>query len=352
MRRVRMRIEDFTLERLDPTWRRDLELSVVIPCHNETEVLAALHERLLACLEHSQLDWEVIFVDDGSTDGTFPQLTAMHWADARFKVIALSRNFGHQTAISAGLAHASGEAVAIMDADLQDPPELLPDLLQKLRQGYDVAYAIRRKRKEGLLKTAACALFYRLLRFLSNIEIPLDSGDFCVMSKRVAEALRQMPERRAFLRGLRAWAGFRQVGIEYQRPPRAAGKTKYPLAKLVGLAMDGIFSFSTWPLRVASYLGFAALLFSMGWGTLHLFWRLLGFELMGHRATELPGWTTLVCGMFFLGGLQLLLLGCVGEYIGRIYEEIKQRPRWITRELVGLNRAFVDSLTGGSSCSS
>jgi dolichol-phosphate mannosyltransferase len=271
-----------------------------------------------------------------SQDSTLAQLTAMHWEQPQFKVISLSRNFGHQAAISAGLAYASGDAVAIMDADLQDPPELLGKCLEGLEQGYDVVYAVRRKRKENVVRRACYFLFYRLLRSLTNVDIPLDSGDFCVMSRRVADVLKKMPEREAFLRGLRAWAGFRQIGIEYERAPRAAGKTKYSLTKLARLATDGIFSFSILPLRAAIFLGFGALSFAVGWAVLHLTWRIGGFRLMGHTAAELPGWTTLMCGVFLLGGLQLLILGCVGEYIGRIYTEIKQRPRWIIRELLGI----------------
>ena len=313
------------------------DLSVIVPCYNEAEVLPMLIERLQGALGRLGITWEVVFVDDGSRDSTFARLSAMHWEEPRFKVVSLSRNFGHQTAISAGLACVSGQAVAIMDADLQDPPELLEQCLEKLGEGYDVVYGIRRRRKENLFKRAAYCLFYRILQRLTDVEIPLDSGDFCVMSRRVVEVLKRMQERNAFWRGLRAWTGFKQVGIGYERQGRAAGKTKYPLAKLVGLAMDGVFSFSILPLRLAILLGFGALALAVSWGVLHLAWKIGGFSLMGHRAVELPGWTTLMCGMCFLGGLQLLILGCVGEYIGRIYTEIKQRPRWIVQETLGLS---------------
>jgi polyisoprenyl-phosphate glycosyltransferase len=315
------------------------ELSVIVPCYNEIESLLLLKERLLRVLESLGLIWEVIFVDDGSRDSTFAQLTAMHWEEPRFNVISLSRNFGQQTAISAGLTYASGEAVAVMDADLQDPPELLRPCLEKIEEGYEVVYAVRRKRKEGWLKRTSYSLFYRLLKALAEVDIPLDSGDFCVMSRRVVDVLKKMPERDAFLRGLRAWAGFRQIGIDYERGRRAAGKTKYSVTKLVRLAANGIFSFSILPLRAAIFLGMGALGCSVSWAALHLAWRLGGFRLMGHTAAELPGWTTLMCGVCLLGGLQLLILGCVGEYIGRIYMELKQRPRWITREVLGLATA-------------
>jgi dolichol-phosphate mannosyltransferase len=322
---------------LDPVPHLPRDLSVIIPCYNEGEVILLLSQRLHSVLESLGIDWEVIFVDDGSRDRTFAKLTALHWEEPRFKVISLSRNFGHQAAIAAGLEYAGGEVVALMDADLQDPPELLGQCLEKLRDGYDVVYAVRRSRKENLFKRSAYAVFYRILRSLADFELPLDSGDFCVMSRRVAEVLKTMPEHNPFWRGLRAWTGFRQIGIEYERDARAAGRTKYSVTRLLVLAMDGIFSFSILPLRFAILLGLAALVLATGWAGLHLAWRIFGFSLMGHRAVELPGWTTLMCAVCFLGGLQLLVLGCLGEYIGRIYTEIKQRPRWITRELIGID---------------
>ena len=336
MTRLRIQSECF-----QPSLREPLpltQLSVVIPCYNEEEVLSRLQARLFTALQELGMDWEVIFVDDGSRDTTQAQLTALHWDDPRFKVIALSRNFGHQTAISAGLAYASGEIVAIIDADLQDPPELLGQCVEKLNDGFDVVYAVRRKRKERLIKRVAYSLFYRLLRAVADAEMPLDAGDFCVMRRRVADVLRRMPEREPFIRGLRAWAGFRQTGIEYERAQRAAGKTKYSVTKLMRLATDGIFSFSILPLRASVFLGFGALVVAVAWAILHLVWRIAGFRLMGHTAAELPGWTALMCGMVFLGGLQLLILGCAGEYIGRIYMEIKHRPRWIVRKALGIER--------------
>lgn len=317
-------------------------LSLVIPCYNEAEVLPLLRERLTRSLEKLGGAWEVILVDDGSRDATFAQLAAMHQQDARFKSIAFSRNFGHQAAISAGLAHATGEAVAIMDADLQDPPEILAACLEKLGEGFDVVYAVRRKRKENFLKRSAYALFYRLLKLVAEVEIPLDSGDFCVMSRRFADVLRQMPERNIFMRGLRAWTGFRQTGLEYERSARAAGETKYPFTKLLKLAMDGVFAFSNVPLRLATYLGFTAVGLSLCAGLFIVGWRLAGFEFMGHTAKELPGWAAVVGVALFFGGLQLVLLGIMGEYLGRIYTEVKHRPRWVVRQTLGV-RAVPDS---------
>lgn len=311
------------------------ELSVIIPCYNEAKVASLLHARLLACLPLLGVTWEVILVDDGSTDETPALLAAMHRADSRFKMIRFSRNFGHQAAISAGLAAAAGSAVGIIDADLQDPPEIFSEALQKLREGYEVVYAIRRKRKENILKRSAYALFYRILTFVAEVDIPLDSGDFCLMKRQVVDVLCEMPERNVFLRGLRAWTGFRQIGVEYERAARAGGETKYSFRKLLRLALDGVFSFSTLPLRIATLLGFGGLLPSVFGGLFILTWRIWGFRFMGHTAAELPGWTAVVCLVLFLGGLQFLILGCLGEYIGRIYAEVKQRPRWIVRESLG-----------------
>jgi len=311
------------------------DLTLIIPCYNEAAVLPLLEARLRESLRQLGGSWEVVFVDDGSTDSTFDQLATMHRAEPRFKVISFSRNFGHQAALCAGLAQASGRAVGVLDADLQDPPELFQQCLERLRAGYDVVYAVRRKRKEGWHLRMAYALFYRLMRWVADIEIPLDSGDFCLMSRRVVDALNSMPETNVFLRGMRAWAGFKQTGFEYERDARAAGESKYPLRKLVRLAVDGMFAFSTFPLRLATFLGIGGLLLTMIYVVFVLSWRVLGFRFMGHTAAELPGWTAVVCLVLFLSGLQFLILGCLGEYIGRIYAETKRRPRSIAREMLG-----------------
>jgi polyisoprenyl-phosphate glycosyltransferase len=320
----------------------DPDLSVVIPCYNESAVLQLLEVRLRKCLEELGLAWEVIFVDDGSNDATFKQLVEMHANEPRFKVISLSRNFGHQAALQAGLDRAAGKAVATLDADLQDPPELLARCLERLREGCDVVYAVRRKRKENVLKRAAYRVFYRLLRRVAEIDIPPDSGDFCVMTRQVLTALKDMPERNLFLRGLRAWTGFRQCALEYEREPRAAGETKYPVNKLVRLAADGIFAFSVVPLRIATIIGLCMTVLSLFLGLFFLSWRLFGFAFMGHTAAQLPGWTALAVLLVFLAGMQFLILGFFGEYISRIYTEVKQRPRWIVRETLGWNEAGTD----------
>lgn len=313
------------------------ELSLVIPCFNEGKVLPLLHQRLVQSLGQMGLTWEVIFVDDGSKDDTYGQLAALHATDDRFKVISFSRNFGHQTAVFAGLTHAHGEFVAVLDADLQDPPEFVATCVAKLKEGYDVVFAVRRQRKEGWLKRFCYAAFYRLLRAISEVDIPLDSGDFCVIRQRVVAVLRTLPERNVFVRGLRAWSGFRQIGIEYAREARAAGEPKYSFRKLLGLAFDGVFAFSPLPLRLATYLGFVTLGISGLAAVFVAIWKIAGFEIQGRHASDVPGWTSLVCLILFLGGIQFLILGCMGEFIGRIYNEVKQRPRWIIREALGLD---------------
>ena len=312
------------------------QLSVVIPCYNESRVLPILRERLVQSLNQMGSSWEVILVDDGSRDDTFAQLVAMHTSDPRFKVLSFSRNFGHQTAVFAGLTHAHGDFVAVLDADLQDPPEFLAKCIAKLNEGFDVIYAVRRQRKENIFKRTCYSVFYRLLRSIAEVEIPLDSGDFCVMRQPVVAVLRQMPERNVFVRGLRAWSGFRQTGMEYDRAARAAGETKYPFRKLLRLALDGVFAFSPVPLRLATYVGFASLLISLLAAAFIVIWKIGGFQLFGHYPSAVPGWTSLVCLVLFLNGVQFLILGVMGEFIGRIYNETKQRPRWILRATYGL----------------
>jgi len=311
------------------------ELSLVIPCYNESQVLPLLRRRLEESLAKTGLAWEVILVDDGSRDDTFIQLAAMNAADPRFKVLAFSRNFGHQNAVFAGLARANGDVVAVLDADLQDPPEFVLQCLAKLQEGYDVVYAVRRQRKENVFKRVAYAGFYRVLKAIAEVEIPLDSGDFCVMRQSVVAVLRTLPERDVFVRGLRAWTGFRQIGMEYEREARAAGETKYPLYKLIKLALDGVFAFSSLPLRLAVYLGFASLAVSMLGALFIVLWKILNFQIFGHYPSEVRGWTSLVCLILFLSGLQFLILGILGEFMRRVYAEVKQRPRWILRAELG-----------------
>lgn len=303
--------------------------SIVIPIYNEEAVLGELYRRLKAVMDALDGPAEAIFVDDGSFDGTFAMLSELSGSDPRVKVLRFSRNFGHQIAISAGIDHAGGDAVVLMDGDLQDPPEVVPSFIERWRSGYDVVYAVRKKRKENILKRAAYAVFYRLLKRLSYLDIPLDSGDFCLMDKRVVKTIRHLPERNRFVRGLRTWAGFRQVGLEYERDARFAGEPKYTFGKLVKLAYDGIFSFSTIPLRLAVYAGFtfASVAFL---GGIYIIYRKL------FHGIDVQGWTSIIVVSTFLGGIILMMIGVIGEYVGRIYDEVKQRPLYVIQDKIGL----------------
>ena len=303
-------------------------VSVVVPIYNEELVLPAALERFRAisatCCD---FDFEFILVDDGSADASGAMIED---AAQRGEITALrlSRNFGHQAAVSAGIDHAFGDYVAVIDGDLQDPPELIPEMIAAMQNAEaDVAYGVRTHRKEGALKRCAYHTFYRLLAALSPLDIPLDSGDFGVISRRVAGVLRQMPEKSRFVRGLRAYAGFKQVPFAYERHSRAAGEPKYTVRKLLGLAMDGLVNFSEVPLRLATFIGFFMAIASVLYGTYLLVWRIVS-------DSELPGFATLAVGLFFLGGLQMFFVGLLGEYVGRTYREAKNRPAYIIASLV------------------
>lgn len=311
-------------------------ISLVIPFYNEQAVIASLYKRLVKVADIWKHNWEVICIDDGSRDNTITLLTKIHAKDPRWKVISLSRNFGHQAAISCGLHHATGDAVVVIDADLQDPPEQIINFIKKWQEGYDVVYAIRRKRKEGGIKKMSYWLFYRVLSRLTSYDIPLDSGDFALMDRRVVSVLRSMPERNRFIRGLRAWTGFRQIGIEYERSARAAGETKYPFKKLIGLALDGIFSFSYVPLTLASYLGFFVAIVSLLGIVFTLLQRIFQNAFAAIGIGPVPGFATIVIAILFLGGVQLIFLGILGNYISRIYDEVKARPQWIIKDILGI----------------
>lgn len=316
--------QSLTLGSPDPRPR----ISVIIPVYNEEENLPILVAELVPVLV-SLGDYEVLFVDDGSKDRSVPILLDLRRENPRLKVLQLSRNFGHQPALSAGLEHARGEAVVLMDADLQDPPGLLRRFVQEWEAGYKVVYAVRTKRKESAFKRGAYWGFYRLLRRLADIEMPLDSGDFCLMDRAVVDALVALPEKNRFLRGLRTWVGFDQIGITYDRPARHAGEVKYTLRKLIRLALSGLLAFTSTPLRFASYLG----VLTAAIGLAYLMFAVVARVLSG----AVPeGWTSIVAIVLILGGAQLLVMGVLGEYLAKVYEESKQRPVYVVGETHGL----------------
>jgi len=306
-------------------------ISIVSPVYNELEVLPEFCRRLTAVMEEYREPYEIVLVNDGSKDGTFSVMKALHTSDPRIRAVDLSRNFGHQVAICAGLDFATGDLIAIMDSDLQDPPEVLPRFFKKLREGYDVVYAVRTGRKESLFKKAAYAAFYRLLKSIANVDIPLDSGDFCVMSRRALDTLKSMPERNRFLRGLRGWIGFRQVGVEYERERRFAGDVKYTFSKLLKLAFDGLTSFSYVPLRLASILGLFMSFISFV-AILIIFY----LKFFTSATVPVPGWASVVVAILVLGGIQLVATGIIGEYLGRVYDEVKRRPLYVVQETLGI----------------
>ncbi len=312
------------------------KISVIIPCFNEEAVLPQLFARLDAVAATWGADYEIICVDDGSRDRTWALLKAQNAKDPRWRSLSFARNFGHQIAVSAGLHFAAGDAVVIIDADLQDPPEEIARLLAKWQEGFDVVYAVRQQRKEGWLKRICYWAFYRLMARLVAFDIPLDSGDFCLMSRRVVAAINAMPERNRFVRGLRAWSGFRQTGLPYARAARAAGEPKYGLRKLFKLAADGLFSFSALPLRLATHLGLGVSALAFFGVVLTLAQKIFAAQFAKIGLAPSAGFPTIVISVLFLGGVQLICLGILGEYIGRIYEEVKGRPLWILRDSAGL----------------
>ena len=308
-------------------------LSVVLPCYNEQESIAEAYTQLTTVLSSLHLPFEMIFVDDGSRDDTPRLLAELHARDPRVKVICLSRNFGHQIALSAGLEHACGQAVVFMDSDLQDPPEVVATMVQRWNEGWDVVYGTRIEREgEGWFKLSAAKLFYRVINSISQIPIPLDTGDFRLMDRKVVDALLTLPERDRFLRGMVSWVGFSQTAVTFRRASRAAGATKYPFWKSLRLATDGILSFSIVPLRIATILGLTVSFASMMGVITALVMRLF----TRHWVT---GWTSLFLAILFLGGVQLVCLGIFGEYLGRIYGETKHRPLYVVRERLGFQAA-------------
>lgn len=310
----------------------DFCLSIVIPCFNEEEVIFTTYHRVVDVIGSKDFRLQLIFVDDGSKDRTSEILTRIAAQDNRVTLVTLSRNFGHQAAVSAGLAHSHGNATAVIDADLQDPPEVILGMIEKWLQGYDVVYGVRIKRKEARWKKLCYSLFYRALHKIAFIDTPLDAGDFSLIDRQVLEKINQLPEKNRFFRGLRAWVGFAQVGIEYERAPRMAGVTKYPFLKLLKLAADGIFNFSTMPLKIVFYTGCLITFLSIIAPIMNVFVSKRNVGVFEIWPGDTQGAASIMVTILFIGGIQLICTGILGEYVGRIYHEVKGRPYFIARD--------------------
>lgn len=306
----------------------DKLISIIVPMYFEEEVAQECYNRLTKVMQESQLNYELIFVNDGSTDKTLPILKEIALKDEHAKVISFSRNFGHQNAVTAGIFAATGDALVIIDADLQDPPELIPDLVAKWQEGYEVVYAKRKQRKgETWFKLLTAKCFYKFLHSMSEVEIPKDTGDFRLIDRKVAEVFKNMPERNRFIRGMMSWIGFKQYAFEYERQERFAGSTKYPLKKMLKFASDGIIAFSSKPLKMISYLGCITIFISIILLIYSLIIRIIGVNAQ-------PGWTSIIVAISLFSGVQLLSLGIIGQYIARIYDESKNRPLYIVDEKI------------------
>ena len=307
-----------------------LLLSVVVPVFNEFDGIEEFYARTRKALDALKpISAEMIFVDDGSQDGSYEKLAALSRQDPEVRVLKLSRNFGHQIAVTAGLDCARGDLVVLIDADLQDPPEVIADFVAKWREGYDVVYGVRERRVgEGRLKLLTAAAFYRILRAIIHIDIPVDTGDFRLMSRRVVDRFGELREKDRFVRGLVSWIGFRQAGVSYTRDERFAGSTAYPFRKMIKFAFDGITSFSSVPLKLATWLGYATSILAFLYAVSVFVQKLMGYTVQG--------WATIMVAMLFVGGVQLICLGIIGEYIGRIFNETKQRPMYVLEEALNV----------------
>ena len=302
-------------------------ISLVVPVFNEEESVDVYVQTTRGILEAERLDFEIIFINDGSHDATLQRLMALAEADKRIRVINLSRNFGKERALTAGIDHAVGDVLVPMDVDLQDPPEVIPEFLEKWREGYDVVYGIRSCRKhDSLAKRTTAALFYRIFNSFSTLQVPDNAGDFRLIDRRVADVIRQLPERNRFMKGLFAWVGFNSIGVPYERPQRAAGRTKWGNWRLWNFALDGLFSFSTLPLRVWTYIGGIVAILSFSYGSFIIIRVLM-------LGIDIPGYASLLTVVLFLGGLQLLSIGVLGEYMGRLFIEVKGRPLYIVESI-------------------
>jgi polyisoprenyl-phosphate glycosyltransferase len=313
-------------------------VSVVVPCYNEEAVLPELFKRLSGAAATWDAGYEIICVDDGSRDNTWEVLKAQNAKDPRWRCLSFARNFGHQTAVSAGLFYATGDAAVVMDADLQDPPEEISRLLARWREGFQVVFATHKKRRDPLLKRIFAWGFYRLLEKMTPLPMARDAGDFCLLDRKVVAVMNALPERSRYLRGLRTWCGFRQTSVEFERAGRAAGEPQYTFKKSFKLAMDGLFSFSAVPLRLATYLGLWVSGFAFVGAVFTFLQKIFAEQFANIGLSPGPhGIPTLVISILFLGGVQLICLGILGEYLGRIYDEVKGRPRWIIQDHAGLD---------------
>jgi dolichol-phosphate mannosyltransferase len=310
-------------------------LSVVAPVYNEEETLPEFCRRLYKTMAETGKSWEVVFVNDGSKDRSSQIIESYPSGNGQIQIMEFSRNFGHQAAVTAGIDHAKGSAIIILDSDLQDPPEIIPKMIKRWEEGIDIIYAVRKKRKESWLKKLSYYLFYRLLKLLSDTDIPMDSGDFCLMDKAVAEQLRRLKEYRRFIRGLRAWVGFRQEPLEYERDARFAGTEKYSLIKLLRLAFDGLLSFSYLPLRLALLTGAIVMAAGLADAVYIIYLRFFSSQ----SVTGIAGLSVII---LILGGIILLFLGLIGEYIGRLYDEVKGRPNYIVRQVIQIDGQKID----------
>lgn len=312
--------------------------SVVAPVYNEAATLPLFCQRVVAALEPLGEPFELVLVNDGSRDESLDVMIEQHERDPRIKIVNFSRNFGHQIAITAGIDYARGAAVAVIDSDLQDPPEVIPELIAKWREGYGIVFAQRSERAgETWFKKTTASFFYRLIQRITNVDIPVDTGDFRLMDRKVVDTLKRMREHHRFMRGLSVWVGFKQIGVEYKRAPRHAGETKYPLAKMVRFALDGITSFSYLPLQLATYFGFFIAAISLLALIAVVILRLTGSGGIANEGGAFYGQASTLVSVLFLGGIQLIFLGIIGEYLGRIYDEVKQRPLYIVSDVIGLD---------------
>lgn len=320
----------------------NVRYSIIIPMYNEEEVIAHTYKRLKQVMDNCGDTYELVFVNDGSHDRTMEIMSGLAAADPNVKLIDFSRNFGHQIAITAGMDYAKGDAVVVIDADLQDPPEVILRMIEKWKEGYEVVYAKRLKRHgETLFKKVTAKMFYRLLRSMTSVDIPTDTGDFRLIDRKVCDVLRGLKEKNRYVRGLVSWVGFRQTMVEYVREERFAGETKYPLKKMVRFALDGITSFSYKPLKIATYVGFFLSFFGFLYLILVLFQRLFtDWEIV-------QGWTSMIGINLVFNGITLMLLGVIGEYIGRIYDEVKERPLYIVRQTDGYNESSASDAEAG-----